>query len=278
MILEIQTFKVFDILRELMNEFLKAVPNVVGALLIALLGFLFARIFSRFLKKILVKIGIDKIGEKLNDIEVIQKANFNIVPSVVLSKIIYYFLLLIFIIAATDILGMPAVSQLLKDIIDFIPNLITALIVLVLGILLAEFIRNIVQTALNSLGVPSAKLISSFVFYFLFISVAISALTQAQIETDFISANISLIIGGGVFAFALGYGIASKDIVANFLASFYSKDRVHVGDVISIDNVTGEIIAINKSSITLRTGDDMIIIPLKKLTTEKITIHNSIKK
>ena len=76
--------------------------------------------------------------------------------------------------------------------------------------LLAEFFRSVLETTMKSLGIPSATMIANFFFYFLFINIVIVALSQAEINTDFLSQNISLIIGGIVFAFALAYGIASK--------------------------------------------------------------------
>ena len=261
-------------IQELLNEFFKAIPNFVAAITVAIVGFIISKIVSKFLKKFLEKIKIDMLGDKLNEIDLISKANFEIKLSEVFSKIVYYFLLLFFMVAAAELLGMPAVSQLVLDIFQFIPNLIVAVLVLIIGILISEMIKGIVHTALSSLGIPSAKTIANLLFYFLFINIVILALTQAKINTDFLAQNISIIIAGVVLAFAIGYGSASKGIVANFLASFYSKDKFKIGDEVTIEGETGEIINIDKASITLLAKDKKIIIPLSKVTTEKIIIHS----
>ncbi len=265
--------KILEILTELYDNISKAFPRILGAILIFIVGWIIAKIVSIVIKRILRSIGVDKLAKKLNEIEFIEKSSFNIVPSVVLSQIAYYFLLLIFTIVASDYLEIEAITGLVSNIIFYIPKLIAALIVLVFGLLIAQSIQSILVTTLKSVGVPSAKIIGVFVFYFIFLMSVITALTQVGIDTDFISNNLSIIIGGCVFAFALGYGLASKDMMANFLASFYSKEKIKIGDLISVDNVKGEVIRIDSSSITLLTKSSRIVIPLSKLTSETFEIH-----
>jgi small-conductance mechanosensitive channel len=267
-----QKFGFLELLFELGKQVAAALPRFVGALLVLLFGWLLAKFISKLIRRVLSSTGIDKLADKLNEIDFIERSNFKIVFSNVLAKVVYYILLLIFLIAATDLLGMPAVSALVTDIINYVPNLLTAGIVLIIGILFADFIKGIVQTACTSLGIPSAKMIAAFVFYFIFLAVVMSALGQAQINTDFIRNNLTVIIGGGVLAFALGYGFASRDMMANFIASFYSKRKVNLGDVIRIEEHEGEIIDIDNAAITLQAKDRMIIIPLSKLTSENLEI------
>ena len=94
-------------------------------------------------------------------------------------------------------------------------------------------------------------------------------------NTSFIATNISILIGGVALAFAIGYGFASKDMVANFLVSFYSKDKLNIGRKVTLDGVTGTIIDIDKTSITLECDNKEVIIPLNKLAKERIEIYNS---
>ena len=266
--------RILDILTKLYDDFAESVPRFLGAVIIFIVGWLIAKIVAFTIKKILKTIGVDRIAEKLNEIEFIEKANFKVVPSTVLSKIAYYLMLLVFTIVAAEYLAIDAVSDLVKDILTYIPNLIAALVLLVIGLLLAQFIQNILTGTLKSLGVPSAKLIGSVIFYFIFLMSIITALTQIGIDTDFISTNLSIIIAGGVFAFSLGYGLASKGMMANFLASLYSKEKIRIGDVITVNGVKGEVLKMDSSSVTLLTDNSNIIIPLSKLTSETVEIHD----
>ena len=261
-------------LGQLISGFIDVVPKIIGALAIIIFGLIISKILAKFIKTLLKKVGVDKLADKLHEIDIISKANVKISFSEIISKIVYYFLVLIFITAGTDVLGMDAISTLFTDLLQFIPKLLVALIILVIGIIVSEALRKIIFTTCKSLGIPSSNLISSFVFYFMIVNILIVALTQASIDTDFLSSNISIIIGGIVAAFSIGYGFASKDIVANFLASYYSKDKFNVGDRITVDGLSGEIVDIDRSSITLSADGKKIIIPMQKMINENIEIND----
>lgn len=259
----------------MVTQFMAAIPGIISAIVIFVVGMIVAKILGRVITKFLEKIKIDKLGEKLQEIEMVDKSNIQFKISAILGKIVYYFFLLFFAVIATDILGMPAVSQIVTDIFNFIPKLIMALVILVIGLLASDAISKIIYSTCNSLGIPSAKLLSTFVFYFLFINIFILALTQANINTEFLSQNISILIGGAILAFSIGYGFASKDIVANLLASFYSKDKFQLGDTITFEGEKGQITNIDRSTLTIQSADRKIIFPLSKLTNQKVEIHNS---
>lgn len=270
----LQVDVISDAVQGMVKNLFDTVPNVVMAIVIFFIGYIIAKIVAKIIRTALEKIGIDKVAEKLNEIDIVQKANMDIKFSAVLSKFVYYILLLFFTIVSTSVLGIPEVSNLVTDIFTFIPNLIVALIVLVLGTLLADALRGFINTALTSLGISSAGLISSFLFYFLFINVVIVALGQAKIDTSFLSQNISIIIAGIVLAFAIGYGLASKDVMANIVASFYSKDVFQVGQKVTIEGVTGIVNEVSKSSLILKTDTGKVLFPLSQATNTKVEFHD----
>ncbi|MCB0599333.1 MAG: mechanosensitive ion channel [Lewinellaceae bacterium] len=278
MIIPLQTdvlnkgINLWAILQDLLVGFASVIPNLIGALAILIIGLIVSKIAARFVRRILVTIGADKLAERLNEIEIVYKSNIQVVPSMLLSKVIYYFLLFIFVVAATEILNMPVISQLMGQILNYIPVLISAMAVFVIGLLISDFLKNMVKTACESLGIPAAGLISSVVFYFLFLNIAMIALSQARIDTEFIQDNLSIILAGVVLAFAIGYGFASRNIVANFLASFYNKGKINVGDTIGIEGVKGKVIRMDNSSIVLEVESREVLIPLSKIASEKIDV------
>jgi len=256
-----------------LEGFASAIPKIFGALIIIIIGVIIAKILKRIIQRVLETIGIDKLGEKLNEIEMVNKADVTIKFSAILAKIVYYIVLLIFLMAATSQLEMEAVSNLVQNLIEFIPNLIVAGIILTIGFIFAEMLKTIVQTALTSFGIPSAKLISSFFFYFILINIVVSALTQAKIDTGFLGQNISILIAGIVLAFSIGYGLASKSTMANFIGSQYMKGKINVGDRIKVRDEIGKVIAMDKSAITIeKESGGRIFLPLSTLTTESVEV------
>ncbi|MCO6478115.1 MAG: mechanosensitive ion channel [Phaeodactylibacter sp.] len=273
MIIPLQSrIDLWQILQDLIMGFAAVIPNLVGALTVFIIGIIVSKIAARFIRRILVTIGADKLAERLNEIEIVYKSNIQLVPSVLLSKVVYYFLLFIFVVAATDILNMPVISQLMSEILNYVPVLISALAVFVIGLLISDFLKNLVKTTCDSLGIPASGMIANVVFYFLFLNVAMIALSQARVDTEFIQDNLSIVLAGVVLAFAIGYGFASRNIVANFLASFYNKGRVNVGDTIGIEGVKGRVIGMDNSSIVLDVEGREVLIPLSKIASEKVDI------
>lgn len=261
-------------LSEMLLGLVNAIPKFITAIVIFIIGYIIASISKKIVIKMSNKMNLDSIGNQINSIDILQKNNIEIKLSQIFGKVIYFFLLLIFAMTAIGVLDMPVLAELIRDFIQFVPNLIAAFIILLAGILLADFLKNIVHTTCKSLGMPSASIISTFVFYFIFINILIVALSQAKINTDFIEQNISIVIAGGVLAFSIGYGLASKEIVSSFLASFYTKDRFKIGDKVRIQGVEGRILDFDKTSITIETEDRNVVIPLGKLIKENIEIFH----
>ena len=262
----------WQILQDMLAQFASVVPNLIGALAIFIVGLIISRLVAKLLRNLLMRIGVDRLAERINEIELVEKSKIKLVPSVLLSKVLYYFLLFIFIVAATDVLNLAFISLLMRDILNYVPVVISALIMLVIGLFISDFLKNIVRTACESLAIPAASLIANIVFYFVFLNVVMIALSQAKIDTGFIQDNLSIILGGIVLAFAIGYGFASRDIVSNFLASFYNNGKIQIGDTIEIDGVVGEVTAMDNATITLRAEDRLVLFPMRSLTSVKIGI------
>ncbi len=265
----------FDILKTLFNEIVVFIPNILAALAILLISLIIIGIVSRFIRRVLQRMGADAFADKsINKIDILEDNNIRIVPSSLISKIIYYSLLLIGIVAATDALQMEAVSDLVRSAVDYVPNLITAIALLIVGLLIADFVRDVTAAAMQSLNVPAAKFLANFIFYFIMLSILMIALEQAKINTDFITANLSIILGGVVLAFAIGYGFASQSLMSSYIAYFYNRNKVNIGDAIRINNKEGIVTSMDSTTMTIVpfNSNNRIIIPLSQLSTETIEI------
>jgi len=256
----------------LITDFISVIPNLVKALIIFIIGYLIAKIVAKIVKRGLKMVGVDKLGDKLNAIDIVQSNNIEIVPSSLFSKIFYYIILLLVTVLATDVLQVEAVSRLMSDLVSYMPNVLVAIILLGIGLLVADAIKGMVQTACESFNIPSAKMIGNIAFFLILIVVLISALSQLGIKTDFMITVITIILGGVVLAFSLGYGLASKGTMSNFLASRQNDNKFKIGDTISIDGTKGIILSIDQSAVTLKTESSKIIIPLHKFASEKIEV------
>ncbi len=257
---------------ELVNRFSETAPKLLFALLILIAGRIVAGIFRRVISRVLALGGIDRLGDRLNDIDLVQRTKVRISLSAIVGQMVFYLLLLAFVVFATDVLGIPAITDMIRDLIDYLPALFSAFVLFLLGLFLSDIVRGIVQATCQSMGIPSARLIATAVFYFLFITVAVSALSQAKIDTGFIGSNLTVLVGALALAFAVGYGLAARDLVANYLAAHYNRDKIQVGQDVCIAGVRGKVVHLDATSLILQTPDRAIIIPMSKMMTEKVEV------
>ena len=260
-------------INDLLTNGLFFIARLLGALLVVFIGRLIARSMGRALTKLFKKIGVDTLADRLGQIDLFQKSPIKITPSEAIGKALYYIIFFIFVWVATDMLRIAALSDMISRIFDYLPVLTSALIVFIAGIFLADFLKKIVLTATKSLNIPAANLIANLVFYFLFINVAMITLAQAGIRTESIEGNISIILAGVVAAFAIGYGYASRPVLSNMLAAYYNRNRIQLGDQITIEGVEGKVVKLNNTSITLETDDKLVVFPLNKLITERYELR-----
>jgi len=266
---------IIEVLQIQALKLLEIAPSLIKGLVIFFIGVILARIIRKIMRRSLGAIGVDKLADRLMTIEMFEKANLNLVPSVIIATSVYYFILIIFFMAAIEAMGLRIISDLLKDLIEYIPNGISAIVILLAGIFIADAIKKLISTTCRSLGITSGNLIANVVFYFIMLNIILIALRQAKLQTEFMEDNVSIILAGVAGAFAIGYGLASKDTMTSLLAGFYSRDKFHVGDEITIDGKRGEVVTINNNNIILRstTEESEYVVPYSKVTSGGVEIH-----
>ncbi|MFM1932738.1 MAG: hypothetical protein RL226_2041 [Bacteroidota bacterium] len=248
------------------------IPVVISAIVVLFVGWIISKIAARFVLKTLNGIKFDTLVEKVQLDKMLNKIKPGLSASFVLSKVFYWLLMLLFITSAANVLGWQMLTDGISSFMAYLPTLGIALIIFVIGVYIADLIKNMVYTAADSIGVSGAKAIANIVYYLLFIFIAITALNQAGINTDIITSNLTIILASILLAFALSYGFASRHLVTNMLSSFYSKGKFKEGQVIRVIGFEGEIEAIDSISVTLKTSDGRIVLPSKTLIEESVVI------
>lgn len=264
-------FAAFQNLWDILMSFL---PKFIVALIIVLVGWLFAWLMRFIIKRVLKAIKLDELSDRIKLSEVLGNIGLRSPLSKIIASIVYWIILMVFIIVATDYLNVEAISSGIKSLIAYVPTIITALVVFLIGMLIATLVKKGVYSVTNSIGLSGAQAISNIVYYLLLVLVAITAMNQAGIETDLITTYLIMIMGSMLIAFAVAYGIASKDIVSNILSSYYGKAKFEVGAKIKIGEITGTIEKVDNMSVIIKDGDKKIVLPSKRLLNEKVEIIN----
>ena len=260
--------------KEIVLDGLMTTGMTVGkALLILLFGWLFIKILLVILKKALRFIKIDKLGEKLNDVELFEGKKLNIKLTKVIISFVKWSLLLLLIIVVSDMVGLTIISEELGNLIHYLPQLISALIIFMIGLFIANFAKKSIHTLFKSMDISGGKIISQLVFLIILIIVSITALNQAGIDTEIITSNLTLIFGAFLAAFALALGLGSRDVVGDLLRTFYTRRTYELGQRIKFKDVEGEIIAIDDISMTLKTASGKLVVPVKDIVESQVEIQ-----
>ncbi len=255
------------------ENLMSALPNILGALFLIVLGWLIAKGTSFLIRKALRAIQFDRLSEKVPLDELFGRKGLEIRPSTIVGKFVYWVIILLFFVTASDTLGWVVVSQSISDLLTYLPRLFSAIVIFVIGYYIATFVKQGLRGILESLAVSAHRIISGFAFYLILIIITLTALNQAGVDTDILTSNVTILIAGVVLAFAVSFGIGSKDILSNILSSFYTKNNFQVGQEIEIDDVRGTIEKIDITSCVIKTKDSTVVIPVKQLLTEKVKLR-----
>jgi len=255
------------------HKLMGAIPSVIGAILILLIGWLIARLLSGGISKLLKVVKFDELAEQIKFTDFLSKANVEITPSGLIGRFVYWILILLVITSASDAMGWDAVSNEISKLIGYMPNLLIAIIIFIVGTYIATFVRDVIKGATGSLGISTGKLISSVVFYLLFIVVTLTALNQAGVDTSIITSNLLMILGAILAAASISYGFASKDLLANIMASFFNRKTFNTGQTIEVNGTKGKIIAVTNISIIVQNeAEEKVVIPSHQLVTNEVKI------
>lgn len=255
----------------IVDGFTQGLPKVIMVIILLLIFWMVGKFVKRMLIKSLNAIKLDAMMDRielspiLGQIGIKSSTNF-------LAALTYWMIMLIGLLTITEIVNMGILTQGVAEILAYIPKLLVALVIFLIGMMLANTIKKVVYNATNSIGLSGSRVISNIVYYVLFIFIAITAINQTGVDTSIITSNVTLVFGAMLLAFAVSYGFAARDIMSNMLSTFYKKDRYQVGMRIKVQGEEGVIVGIDNLSVTLDTGEREVVLPTKLLIEEKVEI------
>ncbi|GAA4900266.1 hypothetical protein GCM10023311_27270 [Flaviramulus aquimarinus] len=261
-------------LQKIWLDIAAAAPKVLGVLALIIIFLIVTKIITSVLKKVLTKANINKLGDKLNEIELSEGKTLNINLVNILVKTVKWLLYVVLITIVADILELTMVSEGLKSFIGYLPKLFTALVIVTLGLLFATFVKKSLHSLFESVELSGGKLISQLVFILLMVLISVTALNQAEINTDIITSNIKMILAAFLLAFALAFGLGARNVIEKVLNTFYTRKLYEVGKVIEFNGIRGEIESINSISVTMKTKKGKLVVPIKDIVESQVSIQD----
>jgi small-conductance mechanosensitive channel len=262
-----------DSLRVFAEKFMGTIPSILGAVIVLLIAWLLARLVSGGFERLLRTVKFDALAERFQLTHFLQQMGVQMSPSALIGRFIYWIFVLLIIASAAETLHWVLVSELIQKFLSYLPKLVTGVAVFIAGSYLASLARDFIRSATGSLGISTGRILSSVLYYLLFIMVVLTAMEQASIDTRILSTNLLMIIGAIMLAAAISYGFASRDVLSNILAGFFNRRTFQKGMVIEIDGIQGMIVEMTNVAVTIQVSEtERVVIPSHQLLTTKVKI------
>lgn len=265
-----------DDIRKAFEDFvgiiISSIPVFIQAIVLFTIGYVLAFVVSNVLDKALKKMKFDDLAFKLKIEEPLRIIGAKSGLSKLVSRVVYWFIMLAVIVSTTRNLGIDVLTKLVQDIIDFMPKVFISVIILLVGYIIATKIKEVLINLTRSLGGNAGSVLGNILYYFIMVIVIITAIEQLGVNTDLISRNILIIVGVVLIAGAVAYGYAAREIMRNMLSSFYSKKNFYEGQRIKLGDLEGTILEIDSTSLIMQVGDKKIIMPSTELMSNRVEI------
>lgn len=204
-------------LQEALTAFLAFIPQLIGALVILIVGYIVAKILEAVVGRVLKAVGFDGWMEKSGIKQYFDRAQTRQTPATILGKLVFWFVFIIAITMATDALGISQVSQVFSQLIAYIPNIIAAVLILILAGLLAQFVAGLVRgaTGMDILGTVAQAAIMVYAVF--------AALTQLGIAVQLTAPTFLIVLGAVALAAAIAFGWGARNVAQDIVEKAYAR-------------------------------------------------------
>lgn len=198
-------------------------PQLIAAIIVFLIGWLIAVLFGRVAYHIVKVLGINKALAGLGMGGVLERAGLRLDAPKFFYEVIKWFFIVVFLLAATNILGLAEVSQFLTEVLFYIPNVFVAAIILLAGALVANFMSSFIRASVKAASLASANLLAAIAKWSIMIFVLLAALVQLKVASDIVRIVIVGLVAGGALAFGLAFGLGGKKMAEDALEDLKKK-------------------------------------------------------
>jgi len=262
---------------DMANSLANFIPNLIIALIIICVGVIIAKVIRTVLTKILQGIQVDTILEKTGLTAPLAKMGVTGSLAILIPKVLGAFIIIFMIKSAADAARFEDVSNIIELMFAFIPKLVTAFIIMVIGMFVGDIVQQSVYTALDNKGLDYANTLSKIIFGLVFVVFLTVSLSQVDIETELLQDSVKILLLACSLAVAIALGLGLKSHANNIVAAVYVRDIYRQGSQIEVD---GELLTIKGTGpVTTKLQKDngeFIVLPNSYLVSEKVKGKTSV--
>ena len=237
---------------DLVNSTIAAIPKVTVGILLVIAALVTAKLIEKVLRYALTKVRFDKLVGTVGIDRALQRLGIRQELTILIPRITYFLVLLLLAKTAVDALGLVAISNAIGSFFAYLPNIIAALLLLILGSTVGQFAGQTVAQSAESSGIDFAPALGKLVSGIILFVCAMMAIAQLKIDTDIVRIVTSFVLGGAALAFGLSFGLGTRDIVRNVAAGFYARKILVIGKPLEVAGQQGVLRAITATHVILQ--------------------------
>src|SRR3569623_3124383 len=244
----------------------RRVPNIIGALVVIVTGWLLAKLLRTLSHRGLrglVRLSYGLLRSGMAGRPRIQERSI-----AALGAIVFWTTILLFLTAATQVLGRGVFTEWLSSVVAYLPALLAGLLILIAGFVFSLLAKDLVTAAANSAHVAYAELLGRSVLILIFSMAVVIGIEQVGINVTFLVVIVAISLGMIFGGMALAIGLGARQLVANILATHYVRQKYQIGEHISIGALQGRISHINSVSLEKATPLGRRHVPTARVLSE----------
>ncbi|MGE0607978.1 MAG: mechanosensitive ion channel domain-containing protein [Pirellulales bacterium] len=256
------------------GQIIDTVPRLLGMVVVLLLGYFIAKMLGRLSTALCERIGLQTAAERSGLAGSMKQVGIHRSVPFIVGALVFWGLMCVFLTAAFNILGLPTVSTAMEQIVSYIPKLLVAAVVVVLGLLVASFLRGVVATSADRVGLSYAEYLANGFYYVLAGMTFMAAADHLGLKFDMFNYAILIAFGALSLGFGLALGLGGRDVMAGILAGYYTRQRLHPGDVVTVAGMSGTVREVGPVATVIETEEDGLLnrhtIPNTKMLNEAV--------
>jgi hypothetical protein len=239
----------------------RLLPAIVGAVLILLIGWGVSWIVQAVARRFLHHVGLDRTARRLGLTESLRQANVVMAPSAIVARLLFWILMLTFLLAATETLGLKAVTTTIDRLIAYLPNVMGAALIVVLGFVLGRAVQRLVVSGASMAGLPQAEKLGAAAHGIVLMVAAVIAVDQLGLRTDFLVTVLTVLVATLSLTMGLAFALGARTLITHILAGHYLRRSLATGAAVEIGERKGIVESIGAVNTVLRRGDRTLLVP-----------------
>lgn len=207
-------------LRDMTSQVLGFIPTLFIGLGVLIVGWIIARWIRTLLNKVFTDTGFDKLSDKVGASAFLSNGGIKQKPGELISCLIYCVLMVMVLILSIKAFGLTIASGVIDKMLAYVPSVLSGLLILIIGMYLARFVSVLVYVAAKNTDMPVPATLSRLTKLAIMVYVTILFLTEIGFVALFAGPHYTIFITGIVFALALAFGLAGRDVASRYLTVF----------------------------------------------------------